>query len=121
VEKMKPETERKRKMDNEKMEKLAELLGVDVIDYGSDDDAMCRQYDDFLDEVHEGNASCCGIAVIPSKFVKENDPVAYRCGFTDWLDSEIKNSNLVELAGQYLTPEQLQDLKEDLKGAIDAL
>ena len=29
-----------------------------------------------------------GVEYLPSRALKELDPIAYNCGFTDWLDAE---------------------------------
>ena len=36
-----------------------------------------------------------------SRVLKEVDPTAYRCGYADWLDSEITNKALTEHGGKY--------------------
>lgn len=48
---------------------------------------FAQEYDDFLDETY-GNIQigCCTFS--PSRVLSELDPIAYRCGFSDWLDSE---------------------------------
>ncbi len=48
----------------------------------SEEDAY-EQYDDMLDECYpEGPMN-----ISASRILKECDPIAYRCGFLDWLDS----------------------------------
>lgn len=56
-----------------------------------DDDTLHERYDDMLDEVtsdgdgvHIGNLTYAASAVL-----KAVDPIAYRVGFNDWLDSEL--------------------------------
>ena len=46
-------------------------------------------YDEFLDEVYSFE-SIGGIfaTMLPSNVLEKCDPVAYRCGFSDWLDGE---------------------------------
>ena len=34
----------------------------------------------------EGDVVVCGLAFLPSDVLKEMDPTAYRCGFSDYLD-----------------------------------
>ncbi len=46
-----------------------------------------KLYDEFLDEVY-GDVNIAGIYYPTSQALKETDPVAYRVGFNDWLDSE---------------------------------
>jgi hypothetical protein len=45
------------------------------------------QYDELLDECYP-TVKVCGYDFSPSYALKELDPIAYRCGFGDWLDSE---------------------------------
>ena len=48
-----------------------------------DETEAYQQYDDMLDECHPNQ-----IMNIPaSTILKECDPIAYSCGFDDWLDS----------------------------------
>lgn len=74
-----------------------------------DDDVLHARYDDMLDE-------CCdevkigNLSYLPSDVLRCTDPVAYRCGFSDWLDDE----TLAELDGEYY------DVGDVLR-AIDAL
>lgn len=46
-----------------------------------------EQYDEYLDEIGS-NVHVQGIAFAPSQILKVCDPVAYRCGFNDWCNSE---------------------------------
>ena len=50
-----------------------------------------EQYREFLDEINP-IVTICGMEYLPSTVLEQVDPIAYRCGFNDWLDSE----NLVE-------------------------
>lgn len=43
------------------------------------------QYDEMLDEMGTVNAG--GYEFEPSRILKELDPIAYSCGFSDWVDS----------------------------------
>lgn len=45
-----------------------------------------QMYDDFLDEVY-GEINV-GVILRASKVLSECDPIAYSCGFSDWLDAE---------------------------------
>jgi len=55
---------------------------------GLSDYDLHERYDDMLDE-------CCdevrigSLSYMPSRALKEVDPIAYRVGFSDWLDSEL--------------------------------
>jgi hypothetical protein len=41
-------------------------------------------YDEMLDECYP-MVDVCGYTYDPSRALKELDPIAYRCGFNDWL------------------------------------
>jgi hypothetical protein len=44
-------------------------------------------YDDFLDEIYK-KIELLGCTYAPSHVLRRVDPVAYRCGFNDWFDSQ---------------------------------
>ena len=46
-----------------------------------------NSFDEFLDEVF-GDATIAGMTYRPSRALLALDPIAYRCGFNDWADSE---------------------------------
>lgn len=52
----------------------------------SESDAL-KRYDEMLDEIH-GTVKCGELEWNMSRVLKEMDETAYRCGFSDWLDSE---------------------------------
>lgn len=55
---------------------------------GITDYELHRRYDEMLDETVE--PWCIGdMYYDPSRVLKEVDPIAYRVGFSDWLDSEL--------------------------------
>lgn len=56
-----------------------EMLGV----YGRD---LVDQYDEMLDDVY-GTVKVAGMVLETSRVLSECDPVAYRCGMHDYLDS----------------------------------
>ena len=56
-----------------------------------------QMYRDFLDDVYE-TVEICGHYYLPSRSLAEVDPVAYRVGFSDWLDSQISDGQLFEHA-----------------------
>jgi len=47
-------------------------------------------FDDFLDEINP-EIIINGLTYMPSDVLKNTDPVAYRCHFSDWIDSEQEN------------------------------
>lgn len=44
-------------------------------------------YDEMLDECNE-EVNICGMTYSPSECLKRVDPIAYRCGLSDWADGE---------------------------------
>ncbi|QXV77798.1 hypothetical protein bas59_0104 [Escherichia phage EduardKellenberger] len=51
-----------------------------------DEDKYDENYDEWLDEVY-GEIMIGNISFLPSRILKELDPIAYRCGFSDYIDS----------------------------------
>jgi hypothetical protein len=49
-----------------------------------------------LNECHEP-AMIAGMEYQASRALREVDPIAYRCGFNDWVDAELQDGNLIEL------------------------
>jgi len=58
-------------------------------DYLCDSDAGTEAYDDMLDECNE-MVTIGSLSYYPSIALERIDPVAYRCGLSDWADSEYK-------------------------------
>lgn len=50
-------------------------------------------YDEALDDTYEA-AQICGYEYSPAEALKIVDPVAYRCGYNDWLNGEIYDNGL---------------------------
>ena len=64
---------------------IAEL--EDKIDnFEIDEDKHDDKYDEWLDEIY-GEIMIGNISFLPSRILKELDPIAYRCGFSDYIDS----------------------------------
>lgn len=53
------------------------------------------KFGEFLNDVY-GACNIGGYSYDTDRALKEVDPVAYRCGFNDWLDSEIKGETIFE-------------------------
>ena len=51
-----------------------------------DEDKYDENYDEWLDEIY-GEIMIGNISFLPSRILKELDPIAYRCGFSDYIDS----------------------------------
>ena len=73
-----------------------------------------EEYDNFLDECYE---PCCveNFEFDPSRVLSELDPIAYRCGMSDWLDSA--SEQYYKLDGEYYHQFAVDNLKEEIKEA----
>lgn len=70
-----------------------------------------RMYDDMIDECYSFESVGGPFGhMLASKVLSECDPVAYRCGFNDWLDGE----ELVEINGEYYHQREAECIKDDL-------
>ncbi|UPU15926.1 phage hypothetical protein [Stenotrophomonas virus Jojan60] len=54
-----------------------------------------QRYDEMLDECFP-TVEFGGVSYDPSTVLYRVDPIAYRCGFSEWLDSEISDGNISE-------------------------
>lgn len=66
------------------------------------------EYDDMIDETN-GDVVICGMKYLSSRALKELDPIAYRCGHTDYNDNELSEKQ-----------DELADLESELKDLKDA-
>ena len=51
-----------------------------------------ERYNDMLDECHE-DVKICGMSYCTSRVLEEVDPIAYRCGFSDYT-SHLEEDNI---------------------------
>ena len=72
-----------------------------------------ERYDQMLDECSESCSMCESYGA--SRILKEIDPIAYNCGFNDWLDS----ADLFELDGSYYEQSEVDNLEDDLREEIE--
>lgn len=64
---------------------------------GLSDDDLHERYDEMLDDCY-GYVNVCEYQYNTSRALRELDPIAYRCGFLDWLDGEIIEGAIVEVS-----------------------
>ena len=69
---------------------------------------MDQRYDDMLDELYPEL-----FGLLPSRILKECDPIQYNCGFSDWEDSEL-NETVVEVNGEYYDKAEVDELEDSL-------
>lgn len=65
------------------LENVDTFRGMDVTNGEIDD---YEAYNESLDS--EGTVTVAGMEFYPSRILEELDPVAYRCGYNDWVDSD---------------------------------
>ena len=65
-------------------------------------------FDEMLDDC-EGPVELCGMTYSASEVLREVDPVAYRCGFNDYVDSLTEEDVFVE----GLTEDEMESEDED--------
>lgn len=52
-------------------------------------------FEECINETHDP-VEVCGCTYEAGRVLREMDPVAFRCGVSDWLDSEIQDGNIHE-------------------------
>lgn len=72
------------------------------------------RYDDMLDDVYP-DLEIAGMSFCTSHALKKLDPTAYRCGLSDWLDSE----NFVEINGDYYEADDCERIKDEMISEIE--
>ena len=69
-----------------------------------------EKYDEMLDDYY-GEVNICGMTFYSSVALRELDPIAYRCGFSDFADS-MDNDEFEEYTK---LQEELEELQEELE------
>ena len=83
------------------------------------DGTLDEMYSEMLDSCFE-DVNICNVHTYSTSYVLKNvDPTAYRCGYVDWLDSELENKALTEHGGKYYDgdvkiPENFFEFVEDM-------
>ena len=65
-------------------------------------------YDSMLDDCYD-DVNICGLNYVPSRALKEVDPIAYRCGCNDYIDSLLEDEIFTEIDGDYYYTETLKE------------
>lgn len=58
-----------------------------------EEDQALEQYRDELDELYP--VEIAGMGFLASRILEELDPIAFNCGFTDWLDANELTTDLI--------------------------
>ena len=78
-----------------------------------------KLYDDMLDEVYSFSKVGGPFEnMLPSKVLFDCDPIAYRCGYSDWLDSE--RDRIIEIEGDYFDREKVEAIRDEIVAELDA-
>lgn len=75
------------------------------------DHELNERWEACLDECHSPYR-IGQITYYPSQILRKCDPVAYRCGMNDWLDSD---DSMIEIAGQWYALESVNECLESLE------
>jgi hypothetical protein len=76
------------------------------------DRELTDMYHEMLEEIY-GEVKVCGYEFSAADVLKEMDPVAYKVGLNDWLDSECSDGTIKEVNGEYYMAEDLPDEEEE--------
>ena len=108
--------EKKKLTETEILEEVAKLVGYDWSDNCQDEDAQHELYDQMLDE-------CCTCETCGKggSNLKEDDPIAYRCGFSDWLDSVLRDNQYIEIGGEYLTQNDFETARSEIADLVTSI
>ena len=71
---------------------------------------MEEAYDNMLDEVHESCELCNQYGA--SRILKEVDPIAYNCGYSDFIDSQ--SDSCYELDGEYYEQYEVDEIEAEI-------
>lgn len=83
-------------------EVISERLGNEYMKYTEYE--LEQMYEQMLDECY-GVVKIAGLEYSTSLALKEIDPTTFRCGFNDWLDSEL-GETIFEINGEYYDNEE---------------
>lgn len=72
-------------------------INIDELEPISDHDLHLR-YDEMLDECLDW-VILGSLTYSPSQTLKAVDPIAYRCGFNDWLNAEMQDNRYADVDG----------------------
>ena len=74
-----------------------------------DHDDMAERFRDYLDS--DGPVDIVGLSLYPSQILEEVDPVAFRCGVTDYVDMLVCDGEIAEWeeGHEWLTDDDEED------------
>ena len=87
----------------------------EIATFEPNEDEAENAYVEFLDECH-GEVTIGYLSWPASKILKEMDPIAFRCGLNDWLDSVLS-----EYPERFESYTELQEELEELENELSDL
>lgn len=95
------------------------LVQTEIDDFDASDYVTENDYDEMLNDCY-GEIEICGMSYVASYALKEVDPTAYRCGYTDYVDS-IDLDAIQEYCELIEQKEELESEIDDIESEIDDL
>lgn len=86
----------------------AECSPVDVSDI----------YDSMLDDTYQHESFFQNTHILPSKALKECDPIAYQTGLNDYVDCD---ESLTYIDGEYYSRHDVQEIKDAIIAEVEAV
>lgn len=71
--------------------------------------------DSDLHDAYNEVVRLAGCEYEPATTLKNTDPIAYRCGFNDWLDAECQDGIYVEVNDEYYVASEVEELLEAIE------
>jgi hypothetical protein len=75
-------------------------------------------YRDMIDEC-EPVVKVGGLSFTPSRIIEELDPIAFRCGVSDYADSLIGETLSDEIDGEYYNLDEVNDIRDEIESELD--
>ena len=98
-------------MDKLTLREFAEENGYEI----KDESTLDQEYRDMIDDFNE--VKIMGMSYCASRVLEELDPIAYRCGFNDWLDSE----EWEEFEDDYMKRDYIEKVTEEYEEYLEEL
>lgn len=75
-------------------------------------------YRDMIDEC-EPVVKVGGLSFTPSRIIEELDPIAFRCGVSDYADSLIGETISDEIDGDHYNLDEVNDIRDEIESELD--
>jgi len=72
---------------------------------------------DFLNDLEAVNIG--GYEYLQGTALKEVDPTAFRCGASDFIDSEAQDGRYMEVGGEYFDNDEAQEIIDEMEEEND--